>query len=739
MRGARSLVAAAGPAIALVVTWGALEAPVAWRGLVLAAALGLLPAAAGRTWLRAATAAVVAVAGLSAAFSVSPVSALPRTDGTWLGEIERLVEIGLRGFEVVLLPFDPAERPAMHALVGTAVLAFTLAVALAVASGRPLLAAAVVVVGGGWATASVPDHRLVLVGSLLLVAALWPSIVLHARAPRDAVAAAAVVVVLSVGAVGAASAGAAPDDAQLGWRSWSVFGDARERLGVSYVWEAQYTGIDFPVRPTTVLRIEGPRSAHYWRASTLDLFTADRWLENLYPIVTSTPSRPLPADPLLPAKRRAGDLVRQAVEVAALADDHLVATGQPLRLQSDVVDTVFFLSGGVMRVSRTLPRGTKYTVWSYAPRPSPRELLRSRPRYPAALERYLAFDRTVLPGFGEPGRAAVLNRILKDSLYRSVWDYRPLWEQADRLGSKARTPYEATLAVERWLRTTGGFRYEEHPPLAEGVPPLVGFVTTTKAGYCQHFAGTMALMLRLLGIPARVAVGFTSGKWDGKRWVVSDVDAHAWVEAWFDGFGWLAFDPTPGRGSFSASYTLASDSADAVRALGRGELLAVLPESDGVKTPVGPSTTQPAADAARAQSSAWPFLIVAAVLLLPALVLAVGKEAIRRGRYATRDPRRLAGAARAELVAVLRDQGVTVPDGLDMPGLRREVERHLGVPGGALAEAHARARYGPPGRALQAAADMRSELRTLRRVLREELGVRRRLRGALSLRSLRRA
>ena len=109
----------------------------------------------------------------------------------------------------------------------------------------------------------------------------------------------------------------------------------------------------------------------------------------------------------------------------------------------------------------------------------------------------------------------------------------------------------------------------------------------------------MALMLRMLGIPSRVAVGFTSGKWDGKQWVVSDVNAHAWVEAWFDGYGWLPFDPTPGRGSFSASYTLASDSADTVRELGRGDLLAVLP--GGQRDRHTGSADHPEPDRARAR------------------------------------------------------------------------------------------------------------------------------------------
>ena len=102
-----------------------------------------------------------------------------------------------------------------------------------------------------------------------------------------------------------------------------------------------------------------------------------------------------------------------------------------------------------------------------------------------------------------------------------------------------------------------------------GLPPLAHFVAEGKRGYCQHFAGAMALMLRFLGIPARVAAGFTSGKREDGGWTVTDHNAHAWVEVWFPDYGWLAFDPTPGRGALAATYSVSSagfnagDAADA--------------------------------------------------------------------------------------------------------------------------------------------------------------------------------
>src|SRR5205807_95039 len=135
----------------------------------------------------------------------------------------------------------------------------------------------------------------------------------------------------------------------------------------------------------------------------------------------------------------------------------------------------------------------------------------------------------------------------------------------------APSPYAAAVALESWFRTRGGFTYANQPPLSPSAPPLVYFVQRSKAGYCQYFAGAMALMLRYLGIPAREAVGFTSGRYAHGEWTVTDHDAHAWVEVWFRGQGWLPFDPTPGRGRLSAPYSAGSahfDLAALARLLG---------------------------------------------------------------------------------------------------------------------------------------------------------------------------
>jgi transglutaminase-like putative cysteine protease len=104
------------------------------------------------------------------------------------------------------------------------------------------------------------------------------------------------------------------------------------------------------------------------------------------------------------------------------------------------------------------------------------------------------------------------------------------------------TPFEQALAIQDELRT---WTYSLKPAPGHGAQAMVSFLAT-REGYCEQFAGTMAVMLRTLGIPARVAVGFTPGAPIGNsEYVVTNANAHAWVEARFDHVGWIAFEPTP--------------------------------------------------------------------------------------------------------------------------------------------------------------------------------------------------
>ena len=124
--------------------------------------------------------------------------------------------------------------------------------------------------------------------------------------------------------------------------------------------------------------------------------------------------------------------------------------------------------------------------------------------------------------------------------------YAPAYALAQRMKGRAGTPYRVrargpAVPGDRVRLRGVGARPEGR------APPLVSFLFDEKVGFCQQFSGSMALLLRMGGIPTRIASGFTPGTYDSARreWVVRDYDAHSWVEAYFPGIGWVPFDPTP--------------------------------------------------------------------------------------------------------------------------------------------------------------------------------------------------
>jgi hypothetical protein len=728
----RTLLACLLPAFAVASAWLRVEEPARAGEALLVTVVALVPAIVPGARLRVLGVAAASVVAAWIAFGAQPWEALPYRDERVLEPVSRDVQIGLADFYGELVPFDPARFPEMHSLALLAIFAFVAAVAVLVAARRPVGAAAATVVGAGW-PATLVDGDAVAIGALALAAALSIPLLLRVRT-GPALAAGAVTGALVVGlAVWASSATSLARETALDWQSWNIGNPPVQATSVRFVWDASYDGISFPDKRTVVLVVDGPDSARYWRASTLDLFTSDRWFEDLFWLARVERGGEVPLDRLAPAAASREDgWLEQRVEVKALVDDRLVATGTPVALDGGKVGPVFVLSGGVLRAAEPLDRGVRYRVWSYAPDPAPAALARSRPRYPGALARYLAVDGRRFPRFGAPGRERAVDEVLGDTSY-ALSAYRPLYRTAKRVVGRARTPYEAVLALESWFRVRGGFVYDEQPPRGAG-PPLVEFVTSTKAGYCQHFAGAMAVMLRMLGVPARVAVGFTSGTRDDGKWLVADRDAHAWVEVWFAGQGWVTFDPTPGRGTFGGIYSFASDSREAVEALDRGELGEGGVDPDRLAR--GRDLPRAGADGGRGAPS--PLAIALALGALWVAVVGGGKTARRRLARLTRDPRRAATASRRELEAFLRDQGVAVDRSDTLDDLRVTVGRELGLDARQFTLVVGRTRFGPPDPQRTDADAPRRELDRLLRAIRLQLSGWARFRGLVSVRSLQR-
>ncbi|MFC8227360.1 DUF3488 and DUF4129 domain-containing transglutaminase family protein [Streptomyces sp. NPDC057287] len=125
-------------------------------------------------------------------------------------------------------------------------------------------------------------------------------------------------------------------------------------------------------------------------------------------------------------------------------------------------------------------------------------------------------------------------------------------ETAERVTEGSANDYERAVKLQDWFASEGGFRYDTTVTSGTGTAAIERFLKD-REGFCVHFSFTMAAMARTLGIPARVAVGFTPGTVQADGSVsVGLRDAHAWPELYFEGVGWTRFEPTPSRGSTPA-------------------------------------------------------------------------------------------------------------------------------------------------------------------------------------------
>jgi transglutaminase-like putative cysteine protease len=133
-------------------------------------------------------------------------------------------------------------------------------------------------------------------------------------------------------------------------------------------------------------------------------------------------------------------------------------------------------------------------------------------------------------------------------------DFSPrIAEEARNAVSGATTVYAKALALQDYFRNN--YTYDLNVPPGHGESAIERFVFVTKRGYCEQFAGTYAAMARSLGLPARVAVGFTPGDQDANDptlYHVRGLHAHAWPEVYIAGQGWVLFEPTPTRGAPNA-------------------------------------------------------------------------------------------------------------------------------------------------------------------------------------------
>jgi transglutaminase-like putative cysteine protease len=408
--------------------------------------------------------------------------------------------------------------------------------------------------------------------AILLIAFLWLE---RLRSDQLGIAIACVALTTIAGAI------IAPHiDGSRPWFNYQAFAENLEpKKAEAFSWNHSYGPLTWPRDGREMLRIQAKQAA-YWKAENLDLFDGVRWREG-------QPTRDDYADENL--NRRWIQTVK--VVDRGLRSHEFIGAGVTLRIlpgSSRIAlpraDSTYVTGSSALRP------GDSYQALVYAPRPSDHQLKQAGTAYPGYTQDFLEI-RVPLRGRSSFLRDEVTGKPLgpnatvrfpaygdEDSVPSIVWPsrfgvqplgeqvlgdspYQRLYQLAMSIRRTATSPYDFVQKVRDRVQT--GANYDESPPAA--AYPLASFLFDTKAGYCQQFSGTMALMLRMGGVPARVASGFSPGSFnrDRKEYVVRDTDAHSWVEAYFPKIGWVTFDPTPSASPASAQLDDVSKSGGA--------------------------------------------------------------------------------------------------------------------------------------------------------------------------------
>ncbi len=420
---------------------------------------------------------------------------------------------------------------------------------------------------------------------------------------------------------------------------------------------------------------------------------------------------------------------------------------------------------GTLSLATPPATGASYTVASYTPKPTEAQLRAAPSSFPGSYVPYtelelplpsasalaapqLAREAAAAPlsaqlvrapalGSGEEaaagqspaaGGSAVAGRILASP-------YGPMYGLARHLAAGAGSSYEVVARIERYLSV--GYTYDEQPPLVRY--PLEAFLFDSKRGYCEQFSGAMALMLRMDGIPARVGVGFkptltgtakktAGGSSAGLVWTALPQDAHAWVEVFFSGIGWVPFDPTPasasgGGGAGSAAFGRLAQEALSPSAGSHTRITRVkVPVTRARSGHHGGGSSNPAA---------WQWALFALVLASALGALLYARVAHGRTRERTGGGGG-AGAETAvrELERALRGSAWPLLPGMTLTQVAERLERVAQPQAAAYVRRLQDRRFGrAPALTAAERSDARSERQALRRALARGRGLRGRLRA----------
>ena len=290
--------------------------------------------------------------------------------------------------------------------------------------------------------------------------------------------------------------------------------------------------------PTPVLSIKVPDTGrYYWRAVAYDYFDGQNWS-----VSKGQDSGVAAGDPILtgtlddPGKEADRRLVTFDVRELNFDPETIFSPDAPVKVSTNTTVSVIGTAPGQSIARVVKSSANEYQVTAEVPPDvttdpvhglTGNQLNVAGTVYPAGIsQHFLQLDPVVARG---PNTIKLLAAI-----------------QATH--PAARTPYEQAVAIRDYLLNEGGFTYQANVSAIDcGNDGVVECFATNKVGYCQYYASTMVVLLRMLDIPARLAEGFLPSTPDANGVeLIRKSAAHAWVEVYFPGYGWINFDPTGG-------------------------------------------------------------------------------------------------------------------------------------------------------------------------------------------------
>ena len=348
------------------------------------------------------------------------------------------------------------------------------------------------------------------------------------------------------------------------------------------------------------------------------------------------------------------------VSVGQFSSDHLPVPYAPLRYS--LGDQWLYDPDSLMVVnnqrSGSATRQLNYSVASYVPQPTA--------------------DQIAAAGAGTPSDPATLT--IPGDVPASIIDL------AHRIGDAEPTAGRRAMAIEAFLRDPTTFRYSLQAPAGNGYQVLEDFLFTSHAGYCVHYAASMALMARIVGIPSRVAIGFLPGTSSGGTWTVTAHDMHAWPELYLAGLGWIRFEPTVSVAS-APVYSTLPDAQTTTAA--NDPVQTAAPSSDASRSadarPDQPTSTPTSPTATGFALPSWVGVLVGALAVIAAPGMIRGGLRRRRLRGRHTNPDAAIDDAWNEVRDTVWDLGLAWP-----VGSPRTIAAQLadGLDGQAAADAH---------------------------------------------------